>query len=165
MVTNGPWLTLEVNGHGPGAVLDLAPRDRLEAVARVRGLGAQDLSLVGPDGVLAAGDAASELRFETGLEDGPTWIAAVARGAGHPNTLDESVLAHTSPVYVDVAGQRVGRAADAQWCLEFLDTLEEFVSEHGHFAPTTRHEHLGDLVAVLEDARSFYRRVAESADH
>ena len=165
VVTNGPWLTFEVNGQGPGAVLDLAPRDRLEAVARVRGLGAQDLSLVGPDGLLAEGDAASELRFETGLAGGPTWIAAVARGAGHPNTLDESVLAHTSPVYVDVAGKRVGRAADAQWCLGLLDTLQEFVNEHGHFDPTTRHEHIGDLVAVLEDARSFYRRVAESADH
>jgi hypothetical protein len=165
VVTNGPWLTLEVNGHGPGTVLDLGPSDRLEGVARVKGLGAEHLSIVGPDGPLANGDAASELRFETGLEGGPTWIAAVARGAGHPNTLDASVLAHTSPVYVDVAGKRVGRAADAQWCLEFLDTLEAFVSEHGHFDPTTRDEHLGDLVAVLDDARTFYRRVVESADH
>ena len=48
-----------------------------------------------------------------GWSNGPTWIAAVARGGSHPNTLDESVLAHTSPVYVDVAGRRVGRAADA----------------------------------------------------
>ena len=97
------------------------------------------------------------------MDGGPTWIAAVARGAGHPNTLDASVLAHTSPVYVDVAGERVGRAADAQWCLDFLDTLEAFVSEHGHFDPATRHEHLGDLVAVLDDARAFYRRVVDSA--
>ena len=165
VVTNGPWLTLEVNGRGPGAVLDLGPGDRLEAVARVVGPGAEQLSLVGPDGLLAEGDAVSELRFETGLEDGPTWIAAVARGAGHPNTLDESVLAHTSPVYVDVSGKRVGRAADARWCLEFLDRLEELVRAHGHFDPTTRDEHLGDVVTVLDDARDFYRRVVDSADH
>lgn len=88
----------------------------------------------------------------------------MARGTGHPNTLDRSVLAHTSPVYVDVAGQRVARAADAQWCLEFLDTLERFVGQHGHFEPATRTAHLGDLVAVLDRARSFYRRVAQSAD-
>lgn len=164
VVTNGPWLTLEVNGRGPGAVLELGPRDRLEAVARVGGPGAQHLSLVGPDGLLAEGDPA-ELRFETGLEGGPTWIAAVARGAGHPNTLEESVLAHTSPVYVDVSGRRVGRAADAQWCLEFLDKLEDLVREHGHFDPATRDEHLGDVVAVLDDARAFYRRVVDSAGH
>jgi hypothetical protein len=89
----------------------------------------------------------------------------MARGGSHPNTLDESVRAHASPVYVDVVGARVGRAAGVRWCLEFLDTLEEFVSEHGHFDPQPATEHLGDLVAVRQDARSFYRRVVESADH
>jgi len=135
LVTNGPWLTLEVNGQGPGAVLDLAAGDRLDVRTRAQGAGAERLTLVGPDGVMAAGDADAELRLETTLEGGPTWIAAVARGGGHPNTLDASVLAHTSPVYVDVAGQRVSRAADARWCLALLDELERFVGEHGHFRP------------------------------
>jgi len=98
------------------------------------------------------------------VDDGPTRIAAVARGAGHPDTLDESVLAHTSPVYVDVAGRRVARTADARWCLALLDTLERFVGEHGHFDPASRTPHLGDLTAVLDQARAFYRQVAESAD-
>jgi hypothetical protein len=88
----------------------------------------------------------------------------VARGGSHPNTLDESVLAHTSPVYVDVAGRHVARAADARWCLEFLDTLQRFVDEHGCFDPATRAAHFGDLVAVLDEARSFYRHVAETAE-
>jgi hypothetical protein len=164
VVTNGPWLTLEVNGHGPGAVLDLAAGDRLDVHARVQGPGAEHLTLVGPDGVMAAGDAASDLRLETTPEGGPTWIAAVARGGSHPHTLDRSVLAHTSPVYVDVDGRRVARADDARWCLAFLDTLEQFVDQHGHFDPASRAAHFGDLVGVLDDARSFYRRVAESAD-
>jgi hypothetical protein len=163
MVTNGPWLTLEVNGHGPGAVLDLAAGDRLDIRARVQGPGAEHLTLVGPDGVMAAGDPGSELRLETTL-DGPAWIAAVARGPGHPNTLDRSVLAHTSPVYIDVAGRRVGRVADARWCLGFLDTVEEFVGQHGHFDPANRTVHFGEFVAVLDQARSFYRQVVESAD-
>jgi hypothetical protein len=92
------------------------------------------------------------------------WIAAVARGPGHPNTLDRAVLAHTSPVYVDMAGRRVARRADARWCLEFLDTIERFVAEHGQFDPATRAAHFGDLVGVLDSARAFYRAVAESAD-
>jgi hypothetical protein len=98
VVTNGPWLTFEVNGQGPGAVLDLAAGENLNIQGRVRGHEAEHLALVGPDGVVAESGAASELRFKTTLEDGPTLIAAVARGAGHPNTLDHSVLAHTSPV-------------------------------------------------------------------
>src|SRR5829696_1754775 len=148
VVTNGPWLAIEANGQGPGAVLELAAGDYLDIRARVQGHGAEHLALVGADGVVAEGDAASELRFETTLEDRPTWIAAVARGAGHPNTLDESVLAHTSAVYVDVGGRRVAREADARWCLGFLDTLEQFVSRHGRFEPATRDAHFGDLVAV-----------------
>jgi hypothetical protein len=84
--------------------------------ARARSVGAERLTLVGPDGIMAEGDAGSELRMEKRVE-GPTWISAVARGAGHPNTLDESVLAHTSSVYVDVAGQRVACEGDVRWCL------------------------------------------------
>jgi hypothetical protein len=162
MVTNSSWLDFDVNGRGPSAVLDLAAGDRLDVRARARGVGAERLTLVGPDGIMAEGDAGSELRMEKRVE-GPTWISAVARGAGHPNTLDESVLAHTSSVYVDVAGQRVARAGDARWCLDFLGTLR-FVDEHGHFDPATRDEHFGDLVAVLDEARSFYRRVEEIAN-
>ena len=67
IVTNGPWLTLDVNGQGPGAVLDLAPGDRLEARATVTGPGGDHLSLVGPDGVIAQGDATSEVRFEAAV--------------------------------------------------------------------------------------------------
>jgi hypothetical protein len=66
-------------------------------------------------------------------------------------------------VYVDVAGARVARAADARWCLGLLDTLEAFAAEHGHFAPATRAQRLGDLRAVLARAREFYRGVERSA--
>jgi hypothetical protein len=163
VITNGPWLTLQVNGSRPGAVLDLAAGDRLDIRAHVQGPGVERLTLVGPDGAMASNDVAAELRLETTLE-GPTWIAAVARGPGHPHTLDRSVLAHTSPIYADVAGRRVARARDARWCLQLLDTLERFIGEHAHLDPATRTSHLGDLVAVLDKARSFYRGVADAAD-
>jgi hypothetical protein len=74
------------------------------------------------------------------------------------------VLAHTSPVDVVLGGRRVARAADARWCLALLERLERFVDQHGHFEPATRAAHLGDLVAVLDQARAFYREVAASAD-
>jgi hypothetical protein len=54
--------------------------------------------------------------------------------------------------------------ADARWCLRFLDALELLVDEHGHFHPETRDAHFGELVSVLDEARSFYRRVAETAE-
>ena len=64
--------------------------------------------------------------------DGPTWLAAVARG---PATgLAPAGLAHTTPVYVDVDGVRVARAGAAEWCLGLVDGLERLLAEHGVFA-------------------------------
>jgi hypothetical protein len=157
VVTNGPWLILEVGGAGPGTVLDAAAGDRLRIRATVTGAGAGEVTVVGPDGPLATGPGTVEL--ETTV-DSALWIAAVARGPGHPNTLDRAVLAHTSPVYVDVAGRRVARARDARWCLDLLDRLEGFAAEHGHFDAAGQ---LRDLVAVLEEARAFYRGVVATA--
>jgi hypothetical protein len=164
VATNGPWLTLEVNGRGPGTVLDAAPGAPLHVVARVEGPGAEVLSIVGPDGVIAKQDAATPLDLRMTVDDGPTWIAAIARGPGHPHTLDKSVLAHTSPVYVDVAGRRVGRAADAHWCTELLDNVELLVQKHGFFEPENRDAHLHDFAVLFDEARSFYRGVAEAAE-
>ncbi len=40
--------------------------------------------------------------------------------------------------------------------------MERFADEHGRFAPATREERFADLLTVLEEARSFYRTVAET---
>jgi len=69
------------------------------------------------------------------------------------------VFAHTTPVYVDVDGRRVGRAASARWCLRLLDGLQELAAEQGLFDPANRELQLGELVAVLDRARAFYRDV------
>ena len=95
--------------------------------------------------------------------DAPTWIAAVARGGPHPLSANDGLLAHTTPVYVDVDGRRVARAADAAWCLGFLDRLEAHVTAHGRFVAGERDRQLGDLVAVIDEARTFYRGVAAAA--
>lgn len=49
-------------------------------------------------------------------------------------------------------------------CLAFLDTFEQFVDRHGHFAPANRAAHFGDLAGVIDEARRFYRAAAHSAD-
>lgn len=159
VVTNGPWLALEVDGNGPGAVVDAASGSTVRVTARVSGLGVERLTIVGPDGEWGRSDG-GELVVDIELDRGPTWVAAIARGPLHPNTLGPNVFAHTSPVWVDVEGKRVAREADARWCLDFLDSLERLVTEHGHYAPETRDVHLGDVIGVLDEARGFYRTIA-----
>ena len=87
--------------------------------------------------------------------DGPTWLAAVARG---PATgLAPAGLAHTTPVYVDVDGARVARADAAEWCLGLVDGLERLLAEHGVFAEGQRERRLADYAELLDDARRYYR--------
>ena len=134
-------------------MIDAAVGDRLTVTADA--IGADRLTLVGPDGVLAEGGSLEH------TVDGPTWLAAVARG---PATgLAPAGLAHTTPVYVDVDGARVARAAAAEWCLGLIDGLERLLAEHGVFAEGQRERRLADYADLLATARRFYREAAERA--
>ena len=156
VVTNGPWLTLDVDGDGPGAALDRRPGDRLPVHARVTGTGVQRLVLNGPDGIIASTDS-DQLEHEVTVDHSGLWLAAAAHGDDDPHTPGAPVFAHTTPVYVDVAGQRVFRPESAQWCLALLDGLEKLVTEHGRFDPKHHDRQLGDLTAVLNQARRVYQ--------
>jgi hypothetical protein len=165
VVTNGPWLTLEVDGpgaagtSGPGAVLAAGPGDRLLARVRAVGSGIDRLVLHGPDGELA-GTAGDVLEHELVVGASGLWVAGAAYGGEDPHTVGAPVFAHTSPVYVDVEGRRTARVESAQWCLALLDGLRDLVAEHGRFDPAHRGEQLGDLLGVLDRARAVYRAVA-----
>jgi len=84
IVTNGPWLTLDVDGRSPGAVLDRGRGDRLRVRARTVGGGVERLVLHGPDGVLASGSV--DLEHEV-TADGGLWLAAAAYGDTDPHTV------------------------------------------------------------------------------
>jgi len=157
VVTNGPWLTFEVDGHGPGAVLDRRAGERLRVRARAVGRGVEELVLYGPDGVIASGTA--ELEHEVTADRG-LWLAPAAHGGSDPHTVGAPVFAHTTPVYVDVDDRRVARRASARWCLRQLDLLQELAREQGRFDPDAREQQCGDLVEVLDRAREFYRSIA-----
>jgi hypothetical protein len=159
VVTNGPWLTLEVEGYGPGTVLDRRPGERLTVRVQAVGSGVRRLVLYGPDGELAA-TGAQTLEHEVVLGEIGSWLAAAVHGDDDPYTVGAPVFAHTTPVYVDVDGRRVARSESARWCLGMLDGLQSLVTEHGRFDPQHRERQLGDLVAVLDHARQVYRAVA-----
>ncbi|WP_180903854.1 CehA/McbA family metallohydrolase [Nonomuraea indica] len=151
--TTGPWLQLTVNGHEPGDTLDLAPGDRVEIEVRSVGPEVERLEIRTADGVLAEGPP-GRLTATLGARE-PTYVVAVAAGGPHPRAHHRGgAYAHTSPVYLDVAGGHVAREADVRWCLRWLDRLEEVVAESGRF--DTKEQH-ADHLALYERAREVYR--------
>ena len=158
VVTNGPWPSLDVDGAGPGAVLDRSPGDRLAVRATVTGGGVDRLVLHGAGGAVLAATTGRELHVEVPVVAG-TWLAAAAYGGDDEHTPGAPVFAHTGPVHVDVAGRRVAVPASARWCLAALDALEALVTAEGRFDPARREEQLGALRTVVERARGFYRGV------
>lgn len=159
--TNGPWLELDVAGLGPGDTMAADGTVSVPVVARVVGIGVERLEIVGPLGPIAVQDVpsdAEQAELTTALElHEPLWLAAVARGGGHPAVLGPQVFAHTSPVWIDVSGRSIARAADARWCIDWLDRFERLARTHGNF--TARFQ-LTDLVTVIEQARVFYQAIA-----
>jgi hypothetical protein len=166
-VTNGPWLELDVDGCGPGDSLVCTGPRSVQVVTRIVGLGVEQLEIVGPAGPvetlkLRARAVETALTAEIDVR-GPVWLAAIARGGSHPAFAgpQPQVYAHTSPVWVDVAGRSVARPADAEWCLDWLDRLEDLARTQGNFTAAGQFE---DLVGVLDEARAFYRNITAVPD-
>ncbi|TMR91357.1 CehA/McbA family metallohydrolase [Nonomuraea basaltis] len=152
--TTGPWLEIGVNGHGPGDTLELAPGQRVEIVAASIGPEVESLEIRTAEGVLAQGPRGRLVASMVVRE--PTYVVAVASGGPHPRTFHRrGAYAHTSPVYLDVAGEHVARESDVRWCLAWLDRLEEVLREFGTFETE---EQLGDHLELYERARAVYRK-------
>ncbi len=157
-VTNGPWIELAVDGHGPGAVIEVAAATTVVATARCVGAGVAELFVAGPDGPLgsvAVDGEEAELAIELDVAE-PGWLWAVARGGPHPEVLYSETYAQTSPVYLEIGGAGIARRQDAAWCVEWLDEVESLAARHGRFSSG---DQLADLVAVLDEARAFYRAI------
>ncbi|MFD8558463.1 CehA/McbA family metallohydrolase [Streptosporangium canum] len=150
--TTGPWLELSVGGHGPGATLDLSPGERVTVTVRSIGPEVERLEIRTADGVLAEGPPA-ELTCELVAGD-PTYVVALAVGGPHERALTGGAYAHTSPVYLDVAGRHVAREQDVRWCLEWLDGMETLLRGQGTFETAGQ---LGDHLELIGRAREVYR--------
>ncbi|HND60687.1 MAG TPA: hypothetical protein PLB90_04345, partial [Opitutaceae bacterium] len=89
------------------------------------------------------------------------WVALRVRGPGHrfaPN--DKAVFAHTSPVYVSIAGQPVAVREDAQFFVEQIDALITKLDQRGRFErPADRDA----IVARFREAQDHYRAIAARA--
>ncbi|MFG2000771.1 CehA/McbA family metallohydrolase [Spirillospora sp. NPDC048911] len=151
--TTGPFVELDVAGHGPGHTLDLAPGTRVTITVRTIGPEVTGVQVRTAEGVLAEGPP-DELTAELVVAE-PTYVVAVVTGPSNPRSYHYSgSYAHTSPVYLDVGGAHVARRSDVRWCLDYLDALEERIRTHGRL---DTEEQLSGHIELIDAARAVYR--------
>ena len=135
--TNGPLLSLEIDGKEIGDTLSLAGPKTLRIKAGA--VGRHDfgtLELVHNGKVIHKASAKDKLfrasmTYEVRVE-GPGWFA-VRIAATSKNELGQGLFAHTSPIYVEIAGKRLFDVEAARAMLQEIETSEAAIRTQGKF--------------------------------
>ncbi|MDH5345473.1 MAG: CehA/McbA family metallohydrolase, partial [Gammaproteobacteria bacterium] len=173
-VTNGPMLTLSVNGHGMGETLQVGPgveisveasaalNPDIEALARLELIVQGDVVAVAED---VAGDNTLSLSWSAPVNAG-TWIAVRARGAAQ-------TVAHSAPVYITTGGGFEKASAVPEIARRMIAKLAEFESVEADATQELEAWSVGEplgrmlreqRVAILEradKARAVYARMLD----
>jgi hypothetical protein len=163
--TNSPLLTITVDGKEPGDVLNLEqPRSlRVELTATGRH-DFQKLQLVQNGRVIQSEpsrlkDGVYTARISREVQpDEPAWFAARIDSTAK-NELDRQLFAHTSPVYVDLAGKRVFDVEAARLMLARMELAREEIRARGKFADDASRDKI--LAAYEETTRELLQRIKQ----
>jgi hypothetical protein len=150
-VTNGPLLSLVVEGEGPGGVIAAPVGKALRIRASARSAVPFDQLEVLAGGTVVAAKTASGNRqagvVETELPvAASTWVAA--RCWSRERRADgQCTYAHTSPVHVEVDGQRPRPDTEAVGPLvEILEQTRDWVARAARCPSEHHREHLAGIV-------------------
>jgi hypothetical protein len=167
-VTNGPMLTLTVNGAMPGDDLKVAGNARLRIRARAWApaiIGSpKTLEIISHGQVLRSIESHSpeqeELKLDFSIKaDAGQWIAA--RVTSH-----NGALAHTTPVYVSVDGKSFRNEKELPQLVEQRTKVLDFIIGRladPKYTRTFGNGEIEALTAEIEDARKRYRGLLGSA--
>jgi hypothetical protein len=163
--SNGPIVTLTVDGRQPGDEIRLdAPREVAVSATVTTQLPLDTVDLVVNGKPVHAAPAAGKekVAFSRRLKlDGSSWIALRALGPRHRLVLnDEMAFAHTSPVYVAVAGRPVRVAADVRFYRDWVEKLIARTEKNPRFATPERK---AEVLALFRKALAWYQ-AAERGD-
>ncbi len=151
-ITNGPLLEFTVNGRRLGDTIELKQPGKVKIAGRAEGrLNFQRIELVQNGEVVKtapsrpqAGHFAAELEIELPI-DQPCWLALRTPPPSTPreaefaqktplNEYGRELFAHTSAVYVRLAGRDVFDVSAAQSLLDEMKSSREFIREKAKFA-------------------------------
>jgi hypothetical protein len=146
--TNGPLLTLTVDGKPVGETLKVQKPVRSRIVATA--LGRRDfqrLQMVFNGRVIhtessRSADGGFQARIERDVPvDGPGWFA-VRIESDAKNELDQQLFAHTSPVYVEMAGRRLFDIESARALQKQMEESRADIRSKGKFTSDAARDQL-----------------------
>jgi hypothetical protein len=163
--TNGPLLTLTVDGNEPGDVLALEqPRSVKIAASAVGRHDFEKLQLVRNGSVIQTvrtegkrtdGAYRVQLTHEVRIDE-PSWFAVRIEANGL-NEFEQKLFAHGSPVYVDLAGKRVFDVEAARTLLKQLEEARADIRAKGLFSNEEARDRL--LALYQETTQALVRQI------
>jgi hypothetical protein len=148
-ISNGPELSLSVQGEGPGGEVESRPGERLSTVVDWKShypIGRAEVVLNGK--VVASRemhDGSTAGRLETDIEiPADAWIAARLSGDAR-DSFAQPVFAHTSPVYVTTGKASEERAEAARWFTDAIEKSLEWVLTKGKYYNDGQRREIVDL--------------------
>jgi hypothetical protein len=166
-VTNGPIPTLEVNGKALGETCELTEAGNVHVAVKVESYVPFHKIEVIVNGEVAAHDEAAGdpaglrvRRLDMELPIGrSSWIALRVRGPESPLVFDGSVWAHTSPVYVKMAGKRIASRQDAEYFVAWIEQMLWVVDARNRFASV---ENRRQVESLFRRAQDEFRKLADA---
>ena len=166
-VSTGPLVELTVNGRMPGDEVSLARAGGVEVKARVRSITPlENVTLVFNGDVVETIPLSADRRsadFSKAVEvPGSGWFHLRAEGRReerHP--LDTSFAqGFTNPVWITVAGRSVRSRAAAEYCLKWIDKLQQLAEAWPGWRSQKEKEH---VYAQFNQARAVYRKFLQES--
>jgi hypothetical protein len=161
-VSNGPLLTLEVEGKEPGEEIRLAAPGTVQVVARARSqVPISTLELIVNGEVVTASKPGSdgslaEVRHELPVNRS-SWIAARVWGPANRLVMNDArAFAHTSPVYCYVGGQKIAFPEDARTVVTWIDRVLQDIETSPRFATPARRK---EVIDIFKKGRAYYENI------
>lgn len=164
--TNGPLLSLDVDGNGPGDEIRLEGNKQAAVTARATATSLSPLDaldIVANGAVVHTQRPAKDATQITATATVPLprggWVAARVHGPNHRYNSDTYAFAQTTPVFVLRDGERFTSAEDAKFLVALTDEFWKRVDAQNRFdTPAAKEAYR----AEVQRARAFYQRAAAS---
>jgi hypothetical protein len=158
--TTGPMLTFTAGGHGLGETIEVEAGQVIMVRAEVNSrLPIERIEIIRGGEVVASKENVEgerELVFETEVPvEKSSWIAARAYSSEQLPYNGVPVMAHTSPVYIQVDGQPRSSPEDAAFLADWTDRAIEWARSEARFQFETQRE---EMIALFERAKRIYLR-------